>query len=176
MEETNYKGYIPLSRNLIQNYQKYDITDEELCFLLKVMSYKYEQILTDAFLGYNRYKARRIRKLLKEKGIIKYFSTKGAGTIYYINIDRLIELNNTFQEDKPNEIEKAQEVKKYSIENIIILLSKAVESQFGIEDVKQKIELYKTLPKSEILDRLTFFSNRKHTVFNKDIPFDWYRD
>jgi len=82
-----WKGYINLSRDLGQNFEKMGLTEQEFCFMIKILSHKEGYLLNDEILNYKEDKARRLRTALKEKGLIKCFTTKGVGTKYYIQWD-----------------------------------------------------------------------------------------
>ena len=92
------KGYIKVSRELLQNYHNYGLSDEEFCFLLRLLSHKKGYVLTDEALEINRTKAYRLRKSLKEKGFINFYSIKNVGTKYYINISKIVEFTKDVEE------------------------------------------------------------------------------
>lgn len=130
-----YKGYINLSRNLIQNYTDYGLSSDDLCFLLKILSYKREQILTDDILKIEKHKALKIRKKLKSKGLITYFSQKNIGTIYYVYTSKLIDL---IQDKKTNINNKKSENDKIT-DNINIFSKEEIDTLLCI----MKSENYK---------------------------------
>lgn len=103
------KGYIKISRELIQNFNSYNLTEEEFCFLLRILSHKKGYVLTDEMLGINRIKAYRIRKSLKEKEFINFYSVKNVGTKYYINVKKIIELTNDTVETEPLAVVEIEE-------------------------------------------------------------------
>lgn len=79
-----WKGYINLARDLGQNFDKMGLSEQEFCFMIKILSHKEGFLLNDTTLNYKEDKARRLRNSLKDKGLIKYYTTKGTGTKYYI--------------------------------------------------------------------------------------------
>jgi hypothetical protein len=87
-------GYTKISRSLVRNYKKIGLNDNELLFLIKIFSHKVGYPLTDIVLDISKDRASKIRKSLKEKGYLKYFSTKGVGTKYYVQFALLEDIGD----------------------------------------------------------------------------------
>jgi len=108
------KYYTPTSNALIQHYYKHDLTRDEAFFLIQLLSYDRGQILNDGLLGIDKKKARTIRQSLKEKGFITYFSLRGTGTQYFINIEKLKQISGVadIQKKEVKEAPKRQEAER----------------------------------------------------------------
>lgn len=106
------KSFISVDRSILMYPEKYDLSGTELLFLLAIKCHALfpnqskTAYLTDEKLGYAKRTATRLRGLLKQKEYITYYSTQGLGTIYYINIEKLKNINDEILKEKKAEKEK----------------------------------------------------------------------
>lgn len=122
-----YKGYINVSRNLIQNYESLGLNSDDVMFLLKVLSFKYKQAISDEMIGFNRTKCFRIRKKLKELNILSCYSQKNIGTIYHLNLKVLKGLiGDNVERAKEVEVEKVEAATTYQ-GNLVFFTEEQIE-------------------------------------------------
>jgi hypothetical protein len=129
------------------------ITHMEFCFLCQILTHEKGYILNDDILGFERTKAFRLRKSLKEKGFLNFFSEKGKGTKYYVILDTIISklpkkeksaeakpIKEKPVEVKPVVAPPAPKIDDFSAEEVVLLKNMCTEAGLDYADYRRRFK------------------------------------